>query len=90
MLRNSTCFNQWAHALNIRAAFELERTALPWKPGGSSTDNKQHSSTSRCCFHYFQVSLVPKITQIVHTNVSDTFFYVKDLLPLNIYLVSVS
>ncbi len=33
------------------------------------TDKLQHS-VSRCCF---QVSLVPKITQILHLTVPDTF-----------------
>ena len=33
---------------------------------------KRQNSVSRCCFHCFQVSLVSKITQIIHTTVLDT------------------
>ncbi len=38
-----------------------------------------------CCFHCFQVSLVPKVSQIINTTVSDPFLHVIDIFLLNLY-----
>ncbi len=42
-------------------------------------------SLSLCCFHCFQVNLVPEITQIIHTTVPDTFLHISDTFLLNLY-----
>ncbi len=34
---------------------------------------------------YFQVSLVPKVTQIIYTTVTDPFLHVIDTFLLNLY-----
>ncbi len=41
--------------------------------GPTGVASSKVNLVSRCCFHCFQVSLVPKITQILHKNVPDTF-----------------
>ncbi len=41
--------------------------------GPTGVASSKVNLVSRCGFHCFQVSLVPKITQILHKNVPDTF-----------------
>ena len=64
--------------VNIRTfAFKhwSERAVRARADGNGKRHQLTHSKTlvSRCCFHCFQVSLVNKFTQIIHTNVPDTF-----------------